>query len=391
MRCFLLFFTLICFITICFSQEKEVIVSVDGLVKNSMPGNSVIGIELKKINLATQTDSLIHTTSLGETGSFSFGKLRLQQGYYRVGYKGIKLSGSILLLVDEATRYAKFIIDTTHYVTKDEGLIGVFLKCTIEGNKANEKMDSFFAYTKQHFVEVETQMKEELNALLSQPNKTPEVDSLIARIGELTISFKEKKKIIVDKYLGTSIAVYQTMLEWDESDHTFIDKIVQKFKRDKHNSFITPLIAQRATELKNNNVVNRAAILFSLPNQNSDEVALSDFLGKQVILIQFWASWDPRSVREMQMWKHLYKKFSQKGFSIISVATATKSDLWKQSLEKQQFLWINVIDEGDPQSVASKYRLKFLPANILIDKNGVIIKKNVSYYDLEKYLLDHNQ
>ena len=62
------------------------------------------------------------------------------------------------------------------------------------------------------------------------------------------------------------------------------------------------------------------------------------------------------------------------------------------AVKKDGLIWENVIDtRGQESEILAKYgATNSVPQNFLIDKNGLIIAKNISVIDLKKYLHNNN-
>ena len=127
-------------------------------------------------------------------------------------------------------------------------------------------------------------------------------------------------------------------------------------------------------------------------------VTLSPFIGKNFVLLDFWASWCDPCRKMMPHLKHLYQKYHLKGLQIISISFDTDSTDWKKAVRKEGIQsWINVISREyyslqNPNGLGVKYGIKAIPTTILIDKKGNIIghyegySKNDSESDLDRKL-----
>lgn len=119
-----------------------------------------------------------------------------------------------------------------------------------------------------------------------------------------------------------------------------------------------------------------------LPDLKGDLVALSSLRGS-LVLVDFWASWCGPCIKEQPLLLKLYNTYPDK-LSIYSVSMDTKKTLWQTAIAKGKLPWVNVSDLKYWQSpVVSDYMLQSVPLNFLVDKNGIILAKNIHGQALE--------
>ena len=131
---------------------------------------------------------------------------------------------------------------------------------------------------------------------------------------------------------------------------------------------------------------------FNLKDVNGNEVKLSDYKGK-VVLVDFWASWckqcrleSPKLVKAYQKY-HNAKFENGEGFEIISVSLDDDATDWKNAITQDGYIWTN-ISEGKKwdAEIAKLYMVTSLPTNYLLDGNGKIIEKDLRGTMLESVL-----
>lgn len=127
-----------------------------------------------------------------------------------------------------------------------------------------------------------------------------------------------------------------------------------------------------------------------LPNTKGENISLSSLRGS-LVLVDFWASWCGPCIKEQPSLLKLHNAYPEK-LSIYSISMDTKKPLWTAAIAKGKLPWINVSDLKYWQSpVVADYMLQSVPLNFLIDKNGIILAKNIhgkALEDMVKGLLD---
>lgn len=113
---------------------------------------------------------------------------------------------------------------------------------------------------------------------------------------------------------------------------------------------------------------------FTVQDVNGNNVSLSDFKGKPVVL-NFWASWCPPCKAEMPDYEKMFQQYSSKGvvFLMVNMTDGNRETIAtaKQFLKANKYSFTAYFDAKS--DAANTYGISSIPDSIFIDKNGYVI------------------
>ena len=160
----------------------------------------------------------------------------------------------------------------------------------------------------------------------------------------------------------------------------------------KYTALIDPSLAQTQYALDLKKITEVAPvgskfIDFSLPDLDGKQIKLSDKIGKNYVLLEFWASWCPVCRKENPNVVKNYQQYKDKGFDVFGVSLDKNKEAWHKGIQDFGLHWTQVSDLSLWQnSAAQLYGFRALPASILIDPQGNIVAKNLLGEELNKKL-----
>jgi len=288
-------------------------------------------------------------------------------------------------------------INSQFLIVKDDSPLTVTLfkdslsSSLVSGSEENELFNAYRNTSRQ----VNTK-KSQLRVALRQAQA--ETDGIMAeqyldKIKQMDADFIADRKDILTQHSDKMVAIaalsdlINAKVITGEETGTYFEGLSENVQKSPIGISIEKYVAQQKAQRMASKLasVGNKAPEFSAATPDGKELALSETLGEYTI-IDFWASWCKPCRMENPNVVRVYNKYHKKGLNIISVSLDRpgQKDRWTRAIEKDNMDWFHVSNLSfwqDP--IPRSYGVRSIPSTFLLDKNGVIIAKNLRGRALE--------
>lgn len=147
-----------------------------------------------------------------------------------------------------------------------------------------------------------------------------------------------------------------------------IDKVEETLPEDKVVEEDTKSTSEAAPVEEFDIAIGKESPDFTLKNLDGEEVSLSDYRGK-IVLINFWATWCPWCDKEMPDLQKLDEENDD--LVVLAVDVMEKEEIVKEYIEKGKYNFEVLLDEDG--EIAKTYLVSGLPASYFVDEEGILL------------------
>ena len=247
-------------------------------------------------------------------------------------------------------------------------------KAEITGSASQKELDTYIAARAQI-----DKKSEELYDLYKAARDVGDPTAIDMIVAQLEAIGEEDKIFVMDYILGHTNSIVAPYLTRRNAYYFDLDQLMEiesKLDPSMENSPYVKQLTDRIDILKSV-AIGQPAPDFIMNDGDGNPVSLSSLQGKY-LLVDFWASWCSPCRAENPNVVANYNQYKDMGFDVLGVSFDENGEKWQQAILDDGLIWTHVSDlKGWGNAAGKIYGIMSIPANVLLDPDGVIIAKNL--------------
>ncbi len=273
---------------------------------------------------------------------------------------------------------------TTFYLENSEititGTLDSLFNATVTGSKTQDEYNSFIESNKP-LTEKYTSIYNEYQ-IAAQKKDFEKVAELEKQAEAVQKEMNTLQKDFIKSNTASYFSPFLLQSLSYEMDAVEIESYITEMDTSMLRLPVIKDLTNRITVMKAVSVGKKAPD-FTMNDVEGNPVTLSSKIGPKFLLIDFWAAWCSPCRQENPNVVKIYKEFNKKGFDVLGVSLDRTREEWVKAIADDKLTWTHVSDLQYWNNAAAKvYAVNAIPANFVLDENGIIIARNLRGEDL---------
>jgi len=295
------------------------------------------------------------------------------KGSFKMKGGSVKYPEMVLLVARNTRMRTSFYLENSEITIT--GKLDSLYNAKITGSKTQDEYTGFINSSK--LIEEKYSKVYEEYQMAEQSGDTAKVSQLEKEItgiqNEMTNLQKDFVKNNPSSFVAPSILAGLSY----EMEGSEIETYINAMDTAVANTETAKSLKARAETMKAV-AVGQKAPDFTMNDPEGNPVSLYSKVGSKLLLVDFWAAWCGPCRRENPNVVKVYNEFNKKGFDVFGVSLDQKKDDWVRAISDDKLTWTHVSDLQYWNNAAAKtYAVSAIPANFLLDENGIIIGRNL--------------
>lgn len=283
-----------------------------------------------------------------------------------------KITGSVdapdvyLLSLNKKGRKPLFIENSNYTIIADSGVIA---DATITGGQVQDLFNSYEA----KYNTLYDYMLQEYYKISEEPDEEKKV-AMEARVDSIYEGVElYQETFILDHHKSPVAAYVATLIQYGRNANE-LDDLLHKLDTSLSYTVSYQYLANRVEQLVKLSV-GQAAPECTQNDADGNPIAFSSvYSANKLTLVDFWASWCGPCRAENPNVVKAFTQYKNKGFMVFGVSLDSNKDAWLKAIQDDKLTWTQVSDlKGWDNAFSKLYAVNSIPANYLVDQNGIIV------------------
>lgn len=118
---------------------------------------------------------------------------------------------------------------------------------------------------------------------------------------------------------------------------------------------------------------------FVLPDLQGKDVRLSDWIGKKIIILNFWATWCTPCLEELKAMIPIYEKYQKRGLEMLCISVDDNKTVGRVPafVNTRRYPYMILLDTNN--EVMRLLDVTVPPFTAILDRNGCMIYRHTGY------------